>query len=104
MTPVAAATTVPTPDSARDQALTRLRRAINESIGSVFFGPLMRSMRNSSIKGEIGHGGRGEEIFRAQLDQILTERAGASTNYKLSDALFDRFAPAVSALSERTDA
>ncbi|MEE9243806.1 MAG: hypothetical protein V3U55_07200 [Mycobacterium sp.] len=104
MTEVAAAATIPIPeprDSSR--SATQLRRTINEVIGSVFFGPLMRAMRNSAIKGTVGHGGRGEEIFRAQLDQILTERAGASTHYPLSDVLFDRFAPAVSAQSGRTD-
>ncbi len=81
----------------------RLRETIDEVIGSVFFGPLMRSMRSSTLKGSIGHGGRGEEVFRAQLDQVLVERAGRATQYELSEVLFNRFAPAAVAHGASTN-
>ena len=84
------------PVNAATQARQKdLREAINQVIGSVFFGPLMQSMRSSTLKSDIGHGGRGEEIFSAQLDQILVERAGSATSYELGNVLFDRFAPSV---------
>jgi hypothetical protein len=71
--------------------LKALRETIDTTIGSVFLGTLMRQMRSSSLKGEIGHGGRGEEIFRGQLDQILIEGAGLATSYAFGDAMFERF-------------
>lgn len=115
MTPVTNAT--PTPATAPPPAVARrnqaspaakaraeLRTAVNEVVGSVFLGPLLRAARASTIKGEFGHGGRGEEIFQAQLDQTLTERAGTATRYPLSDVLFDRLAPAAIAHQRGTNA
>ncbi len=89
----------PPVNAATQKRQDELREAIDQTIGSVFFGPLMKTMRSSVLKGEIGHGGRGEEVFRAQLDQVLVERAGSATRYELSDVLFDRFAPSVKQVS-----
>lgn len=88
---IATTSTQPPVNAAAQKRRDDLREAIDQVIGSVFFGPLMKTMRSSAFKGEIGHGGRGEEIFRAQLDQILVERAGTATSYELSNVLFDRF-------------
>lgn len=90
------------PDPTTTAAMADLRKTVNEVIGSVFFGPLLRSLRAGSLKGEIGHGGRGEEVFQAQLDQVFAERAGAATRYELGDALVERFAPAAIAYRKGT--
>lgn len=92
------------PSDRRAKALGQLRETINQTIGSVFFAPLLKGMRESPLKGKFGHGGRGEEAFGAQLDQILVERAGAATNFNLSGSLFKRLAPAAGAYAERTRA
>ncbi len=70
--------------------LQRLRKASAAAVGSVFFGTLLRTMRNSRLKGTFGHGGRGEDVFAAQLDQLLAERIGRATNTGLQEVLFDR--------------
>ena len=72
-------------------ARSALRRVANEVVGQVFYGTLLRQLRSSSLKGKYGHGGRGEEVFQAQLDQFLAERAGGVGRIDLADALVKRF-------------
>ncbi len=73
---------------ARD--LKRLREATGTVVGSVFFGTLLQQMRESKLKGPYGHGGRGEEIFAAQLHGILAERAGNTVQRGLAQAIYRR--------------
>ncbi len=93
--------TVPVAPTAQTKALADLRETVDRVIGSVFFAPLLRSMRNSTLKGTIGHGGRGEEVFQAQLDQVFAEQAGRSAAGALNTALVDRFSSA--AIAHATD-
>ncbi len=79
------------------QALSRLLTTIDQAMGTVFYGPVLRAARNSSLKGEVGHGGKGEDVFQNQLDQILAERVGQATHHGLNETLFDRFSRAARA-------
>ncbi len=90
-------------DATKAHALKELRTAVNEVVGSVFFAPLLRSMRNSPLKGTYGHGGRGEEVFQAQLDQILAERAGQASNSSLNKTIFDRLSRAAAARAKASE-
>jgi hypothetical protein len=78
----------------RSAALEPLRDTVNQAVGAVFFGPLLRSARSSAFKSEIGHGGRGEDVFQNQMDQILIERAGRASGNRITEAIVDRFANA----------
>lgn len=69
-----------------------LKRAAGELVGAVFFGPMLKAMRNSGLKGKYGHGGRGEEIFSAQLHEVLVKRIGESQNFGINEALYQHFA------------
>ena len=100
MTTIDNATQPPPPDPAVAKAHGKLREAINQVIGSVFFGPMLRTARSSSLKGSFGHGGRGEEIFQGQLDQMMAERAGEATRFELADVLFNRFSTAAAHRSQ----
>lgn len=84
----------------RDEAIDELRDTVNKVVGTVFYEPLLRSTRNSSLRADIGHGGRGEEVFQGQLDQILAERVGLASGGSLSQSLVDRFARAARAHHE----
>ncbi|GMU24551.1 MAG: hypothetical protein AMXMBFR13_46250 [Phycisphaerae bacterium] len=75
-------------EPARRQAM--LRQAADELVGVTFFGKMLAMARNSAIKGTIGHGGRGEEIFGAQLDQELARRVGQNFRNSLSEAIYQR--------------
>ncbi len=87
----------------RERSASDLRSTINRVMGATFFGPLLKMGRQSTLKGTIGHGGHGEDVFGAQLDAILAERAGLATNYDLSDVLFRRFSRAAAAHAERVN-
>ena len=79
-------------DATRVQGeLARLDDVTGKVIGSVFFGTLLRSMRQSEMKGAYGHGGRGEEVFSGQLHEIYSEQAGQSMRGGLKEALLGRF-------------
>jgi hypothetical protein len=70
----------------------RLRSSAKELVGQVFYGTLLRQMRSSSLKGAYGHGGRGEEVFAAQLDEVIAARAGRARRNNLTDAIVERYA------------
>lgn len=72
------------------RSAAQLRRLSGEIVGSVFYGTLLKTVRESPLKGSYGHGGRGEEVFSAQLHGILAERAGAARANGLADALYQR--------------
>ncbi len=91
----AIASPLPTPP-ARDP-LVKLRDAVDRTVGSVFYGTLLKTMRESPLKGSIGHGGRGEEVFQNQLDQLFVERAGTARSYDLNQTIFERLADSASA-------
>lgn len=97
MTSTLVTTSISGAGASETEALKRLRTTVNEVVGSVFFAPMLRSLRNSSLTGTFGHGGRGEEVFQAQLDQILAERAGKGARNSLSQTIVDRFARAAAA-------
>jgi len=71
--------------------LAKLKDITGRVVGSVFYGEMLRTMRESKIKGTFGHGGRGEEVFSAQLHDMLAERMGQSRGNGLADVLYDRF-------------
>jgi Rod binding domain-containing protein len=77
---------------ALDPTLKKLRTSVDKVVGSVFYGTLLKTMRASPLKGKFGHGGRGEEVFSAQLDQMLAEKAGQARRYSLNDALYEHLA------------
>lgn len=76
---------------AAGKGLSELRATTGQIVGSLFYGTLLKVMRESEMKGEYGHGGRGEEVFSAQLHGILAERLGtASSQRGLADNLYER--------------
>ena len=83
--------TVHLPSPERATAAEKLRESANEVVGSIFYGTLLKQMRDSQLKGPYGHGGRGEEMFQAQLHGILARRAGASRGTTLTDAIVKRY-------------
>jgi hypothetical protein len=67
-----------------------LRRKIGEFVGLTFFAPMLKQASESKLKGKYGHGGRGEEVFRGQLNELLAQRIGESGRFGLVDELFKR--------------
>jgi len=82
------------PDGPRMRSRSRdeLREKIEEFVGVTFFGTLLKTMRTSHLRGKYGHGGRGEQIFRAQLDMELAQRAGRGLRSSLTEAIYRQLA------------
>ena len=66
-----------------------LREAFNDFVGQTFYGQLLGTMRESIGKPAYFHGGRGEEVFQKQLDQILAEKLSDSSAAKFSEPMFE---------------
>ncbi len=65
-----------------------LRDRVDEAVGITFFGTLLKTMQNSTLKGSYGHGGRGEEVFRGQLNLLLAKRIGQASSFELNEAVY----------------
>ena len=70
---------------------SELRETFNDFVGQTFFGTMMKTMRQSVGKPAYFHGGRGEEAFQAQLDQILVEKVSDASAEKVAEPMFDLF-------------
>ena len=80
-----AAVRQPLPEAPRldNQDQEEIRNAFGSFVCQTLFGQMLKAMRKTVGEPAYFHGGRGEEIFRQQLDQVLAE--------KMSDACSDRF-------------
>lgn len=67
------------------------KELFQQFVGETLFGQMLKSMRKSVPKSAYFHGGRGEEIFQQQLDQILAEKMSRTSAEKLSDPMFELF-------------
>jgi len=76
-----------------------LRQRLGEFVGNVFYGTLIRQMHASTLKGEYFHGGRGEEVFQAQLGMELAQRLGRAVNDPIADRLYESWMKQQSSLN-----
>ncbi len=66
----------------------KLREKVGEFVGNVFYGTLMKEIQESSTKSEYLRGGRGEDIFRGQLNMELARRMGQAPDDPIANRLF----------------
>ena len=81
----------PTPPSAAGGENEELREAFQSFVGQTLFGQLLGAMRKTVGKPAYFHGGRAEEIFQGQLDQVLAEKIAATSAGKLSEPMLELF-------------
>lgn len=70
---------------------TKLREAFNDFVGQTFYGQMLSAMRSTVGKPAYFHGGRAEEVFQAQLDQVLAEKMADATAQQFTGPMFDLF-------------
>ena len=68
-----------------------LKDAFGDFVGNTFFSQLIASMRKTVDKPAYFHGGRGEEVFQGQLDQMLAEKLSDSTKEQFAGPMFELF-------------
>ena len=59
---------------------TKFREAFHQFFGETFYGQMLKAMRSTQQKPAYFHGGRAEEVFQSQLDQVLAEEMTAATD------------------------
>ncbi len=70
-----------------------VREHFTQFVGETFYGQMLKSMRQTVGKPAYFHGGRGEEVFRGQLDQKLAEEMTKSSADRFADPMFARQFP-----------
>lgn len=68
-----------------------VRETFDKFVGEVFFGQMIKSMRETVGKPAYFHGGQAEEIFTQQLDQVLGEQMTKSSAHELTDPMYRLF-------------
>lgn len=66
-----------------------LKEQFTAFVGQTLFGQLFKAMRSSLGKPAYFHGGRTEEIFQQQLDQVLSERMTDAQGGRYAEAMYD---------------
>lgn len=70
---------------------TKLRKAFDQFLGEVYFGQMLKAMRQTVGKPAYVYGGMAEDIFTQQLDQVLTESLAKQMAPQFSEPMFELF-------------
>jgi flagellar protein FlgJ len=69
-----------------------LKDAFSNFVGQTFYSQMLSTLRKSVEKSEYFNGGRGEEVFQGQLDQVLVEKLTEASADNFAGPMFDVFA------------
>jgi len=81
------AAAMPLAEAAKPENETR--RVFGQFVGETMYGLTLQSMRKTQQNPAYCYGGRGEEVFRQRLDQVLAEKLGASSADKFAGSMFE---------------
>ena len=70
-----------------------VRNAFTSFVGETFFSQMIKSMRSTTDKPAYFHGGKGEEVFTSQLDQVLSQEMTTSSADRFANPMFERQFP-----------
>lgn len=79
------------PASPQDANEKELREAFQDFVGQTFYGQMLSAMRKTVGKPAYLHGGRAEEVFQQQLDQVLAEKLSEATADTFSEPMYQLF-------------
>ncbi len=77
--------------ASEQQAPDELKQAFQDFVGQTLFSQMIKAVRSTQQAAPYFHGGRAEEIFQGQLDQVLSEEISESSAAKISDPMFELF-------------
>jgi hypothetical protein len=70
---------------------SQLREKFDSFVGESFYGQMLQAMHKTVGKPAYFNGGRAEEMFQGQLDQVLSEKMTKANGGSLSASMFDLF-------------
>jgi len=88
---VISTTPSPTTTVPADAQHSELRQRFDQFVGESMFGQMLKSMRDTLSKPAYFHGGRAEEVFQSQLDQLLVGEISKASASQISDPMFELF-------------
>ena len=68
-----------------------LKDAFQDFVGQTFFSQMLSAMRKTVSKPAYLHGGRTEEVFQSQLDQIIGEKLSDASAESFTGPMFELF-------------
>lgn len=68
----------------------KARDAARELVALAFLHPMLAETREDPFQSEMFHGGQGEKLFRARLDELTADRMSKSMRMPLADAVYRR--------------
>lgn len=77
------------PESA--QKADELKKTFRQFVGNTLYGQMLKSMRSTLDKPAYMHGGKTEEIFQQQLDQIMVEDLTEKSAATIADPMLELF-------------
>lgn len=69
----------------------QLRETFDSFVGETFYGLLLKSMRSTLDQPAYFHGGRAEEVFQQQLDQMLSETLSDQSAAQFTQPMYEVF-------------
>lgn len=74
-----------------EEKQAELKDAFQDFVGQTFFGQMIKSLRSAQEGAAYFNGGRAEEIFQGQFDQMLSEHLSEASAQSISDPMFQLF-------------
>jgi hypothetical protein len=68
-----------------------LRKAFDNFVGETFYGQMLKSMRSTLSTPAYFNGGRAEEVFTQQLDQVLAQKLSHSNADQFTGPMYHLF-------------
>ena len=69
----------------------RLRKAFDNFVGETFYGQMLKSMRSTLGTPAYFNGGRAEEVFTQQLDQVLGQKLSQTSADQFTAPMYHLF-------------
>jgi Rod binding domain-containing protein len=78
-------------NAAKNVGDKKTREAFDSFVGQTFYGQMLKAMRSTVDKPAYFHGGRAEEVFQTQLDQMLAENMSKANAHTFTGGMFEQF-------------
>ncbi len=86
----------------QQQRLSELRGMVNEVVGVTFFGQMLKMAQNNPFKANYMQGGRGEDMFRGQLNMELAGHVGRGVHTGLGENIYNQLSRYVKAEDDQS--
>lgn len=74
-----------------ENASPELKEAFEDFVGQTFFTEMIKAARTAQQKPAYFHGGRAEEVFQSQFDQMLSERMSEVSAETVAEPMLELF-------------